>query len=752
MESATATRPVSITRETGVFRLAFDYSEDLVERVKKLAGARFDGESRSWTALVCTQNIDGLREWFGQGLTDVAVDDLIESGEKVPTVAAATLRAGSTARPFLVDITIRNDTLYNRLRAISGAAWDSKNALLSYPASAAAALSELVDRDVIADPERLMSPGDVVVAFDVRSGWFSVRGDERAASSFAKSFPRHDVFDVWTQRGIDVAFADDLTEASYRSELARNGEGLQPDGITKNLFLHQRQSVAMAVCRSGLAVFAEMGAGKTAIAIAAGHELQANRRETTRTVVVVPGAVRTQWRNEIMRFVDCDEQDIVVIEGSKKKRTEAYERALDAQWVIVHYDVVGTDLAELMPVVRGCTLVADEAHRLKSPTAKRTKAMRTLARKASHRIALSGTPVENDPGEWYSVVSGFVEPGCFGSPAEFLNRYAFKGRFGGWEGARNLDELHLRSRTYYVRHRKSEVAKHLPPLRVAHKPLDLDATHAAALKRAHRDARDEISASAVERISKASRYAGVLDGTLIDDAKAGASMTAVGMLKMLTLSPRLLWMSEAPSAKALCDAGLVPETDGPKLDELRVKLAELQAQNQRVVVFTESQKMTQLVSQRCDEDGIRHVTYTGKTSRADRDAAVEAFTTASDENNLGPTMFLATDAGGEGLNLGAQCSLLINLDVPWTPGRLGQRSARIHRIDGTAPSYLVINFTLRGTIEEGFLKLVERKADLQDAIFGEEGGRARSTGRRGSRNIFEQALEAWMESDNAKAR
>jgi SNF2 family DNA or RNA helicase len=106
-------------------------------------------------------------------------------------------------------------------------------------------------------------------------------------------------------------------------------------------------------------------------------------------------------------------------------------------------------------------------------------------------------------------------------------------------------------------------------------------------------------------------------------------------------------------------------------------------------------------------------------------------------------MFVATDAGGEGLNLGSHCSLLVNLDIPWTPGRLVQRSARIHRLDGTHEKYLVVNLTLRGTIEEGILRLVERKADLADAIFGEEGGRRRATGRGGRATVFEAALEEW---------
>jgi SNF2 family DNA or RNA helicase len=604
-------------------------------------------------------------------------------------------------------------------------------------------LIELVERGVVDDPDKLLQPAELVVAYDGRVGKFSVRGDSQAEAAFLKSFPKHDVVEIWKQRGVDVAFADSFTEEVYKGERARHGEGIMPEGMSIQLYPYQAQSVALACERSGLGVFHEMGLGKTAIAIAVGHELGTNRKEIPRTVVIVPGAVRTQWGREITRFTG--DKDVVIVDGDKKKRTAAYKEAAEAKWMIVNYDVLHTDLPLLGPLVNGALLVIDEAHRIKSPTAKRTKAVRTLALKAARRIALSGTPIENDPGEWYSVISGFVQPGCFGSPIEFLNRYSYPGRFGGFEGARNLGELRERSRAYYIRSTKAEVATHLPPLRVQNQSLDVDSAYANALKKAHRDARDEIKRSAVERAARGGKTNGVLDGNLFDEIETGADMTAVGMLKLLCCSPRLLWRSEAPAARALCEAGIIPEEDGPKLDELRIMAAELQANSQRCVVFTSSRKMVDLISERFKEDGILHVVYTGETSTEDRDAAVQAFCGEGDEKNPAPTIFLATDAGGEGLNLGGKCSLLINLDIPWTPGRLTQRAARIHRLDGVHESYLVINMTLRGTIEEGILKLVERKADLSDAIFGEEGGRRRATGRGGRRNIFEDALEEWAE-------
>ena len=477
----------------------------------------------------------------------------------------------------------------------------------------------------------------------------------------------------------------------------------------------------------------------TVIAIAVAHELMFNRHEVPRSVIVVPGSVRSQWEDEINRF---SHGDVVVIDGPPKKRQALYEAAAEAPWLIVNYDLAHRDLKYLTPLTSGALLVADEVHRIKNPEAQRTKAMRSLAGRSSRRLGLSGTPVQNDPGEWLSVVSGFLVPGAFGNPKEFLNRYSYPGTFGGWEGARNLDELRQRSATYYIRYTKPEVATHLPPLRVQTRVLDVEPAYRNALARAHREARAEIKAAALAVAKRSGRVGHALDGMDVDEIALGAEMTAVGMLRQLCSSPRIVEASESPSAKALVEAGLLPDSDGPKVDELRSIAAELQAEGQRVVIFTFSKRLAYLIADRFAADGIRHVTFTGDTSSADRDAARLAFNAAPTPQNPGPTAFIATDAGGEGLNLGQQCSLLINVDVPWTPGVLAQRSSRIHRIDGTAEKYLVINFTLRGTIEEGILRMIERKADLQDSIFGEGGGRSRTTGRR-TRSYVEEALDSW---------
>ncbi len=734
--TTTASRPISLTREGRVFRLAFAFNPVIVDKVKSLPYSRFDPDTRSWTAEVCRQSVDELRQWFlTAGLTDVCVDELVSADEDLHDAGIATIRRGTLRRPFVVVMAQRSDAMFARLRSLPGAQWESKSGAMSYPATAAAALTELVTRGIVVDPDRLLTPADVTIQFDARTGTFSVAGDPRADAAFHHHFPSRDVVTEWRAKGFDVGFSDAFAEEVYSGELARNEE-LHPEGLLEKLFPYQAQSVAVAVKRSGFAVWDQPGLGKTAQAVAWAYQLMVNTGEAQRCAIVTPGAVKTQFAREITRFTG--HTDVVVIEGDKRRREKLYAQAANARWVVLNYDLLHLDLKAITALVNGQLLVADEAHRIKGRTSKRGIAMRQLAQKASRRLALSGTPVENDPSEWYTLMSGFVVPNIFGSPMEFFNRYSYPGRFGGFEGARNLGELRDRSRAHYIRHLKSEVATQLPPLQVQNLVLDPDDKLAAALKRAHRDAQEEIADEA-----KARRAFGALDGELVEQVETGAAMTAVGMLRLMCSSPRLVWLSKAPAALAMCEAGLVPDVDGPKLDELRIMATEHQQAGERLVVFTSFRSMANLIVERLTADGIRLVTFTGETSSKMREAAVAAFTTAATEDNPGPTVFVATDAAAEGLNLGRCCSTLVNFDLAFKPSVMIQRANRIHRIDGdTTKRYRVINFTMSRTVEEGILALVGQKADLSDAILGERGTRRNTTGR-GGKSVFEEAIASW---------
>lgn len=725
---------LNLTRDDSTITLNFRFNRDLVNLVKTLPYAQFNSEKKYWTTFVCKESFGMLQEWFDTGKVAISPNpnQLLLENESPPNLGSLVVLPYPTAKhKYLVLMAHSNDRLFKKLRDIPSSAWDKNYYGFSFGEMAITSLLDLHAQGTLSDPKSILMVSKVVVSFDTRVGKFTVRGNDSANSTFAQKFPALDVVGIWQSRGIDVGFDSKITEEVYYGELARNSDGIQPDGLLLPLYSHQAREVSVAVERTGFGIFDAPGIGKTATAIGVAHEVMNNRNMVDRTIIVVPGAVRTHWGREITRFTG--NEDIVIIQGDLKSRVAAYEKARASRWLVVHYDILHRDLKFIAPLAIKSLLIADEAHRLRTPTTNRAKAMKSLGTKAARRLALSGTPVENNPGEWFSVLSNFAIPGIFGSPISFLGRYQYPGKFGGFEGARNLDELQNRSCWHYMRHTKADVASHLPPLVIQHMPLDPDPGYAAALALAHKLAKAEIKQAMLDR-----RMPTTEDD--LEELISGSEMTAVGMLRLMCSSPRLVEESSAAAAKALRDSGLVPNADGPKVDSIRELARQLQENLDRVVVFSFSKSMVNLVARRLEEDKVTFVKYTGDTSFAEREAAVLAFTTPPTKDNPGPTVFLATDAAAEGLNLGLCASTLVNLDIPWTPSRLEQRSNRIHRIDGTQASYRVINYTVRGTIESGILNHVEKKADLTDAIFGESGGRARTTGRKSASNYWKSML------------
>lgn len=748
-----AARAVAVERNHDTLRLTFPYDPELVAAVKGLPFATFHSETRSWTAPLSAQAVSELRTWHHRGWTETSIDDLLARGETPAAVAEAVLGTGSRHRPYTVRVGGGGDRLFSRLRSIPGATWDRRLHALTYPPAAGAALADLVAVGTVADPESVLASHDATICYDTRTGRIVCQGNPRAAAVFATHFPNVDVVSEWRSKGLDVGFLDDLGEQMYRGELIRAaGDAAPPEGLGVDLFSYQATSAAIAAVRDGHAVFDEPGLGKTITGIAAGvHRLRAG---ATRVLVVCPAAVRTQWANEIVRVTGAD--DVAVVTGSAARRADTVHAAIAAgtRWVVCHYDVLSRDRKLLAGLFAGAYVIADEAHRLKNPDAARTKAMRALSRGAVGRLALTGTPIETNPAEWFDILSGWVHPGILGGPAEFNDRYRWPNQWGGWDGARNTAELRSRSAALYSRHTKRQVAAHLPPLLVSHQVLDPGDGYAAALRRAHADAADEIRAAAAPRNGQAL----LLDQGEEAAAEAAADMTAVGLLRLMCSSPRLVAQSDAPSAKALCEAGLVPDIDGPKVDYLRTVAAGLrtaqinrlaaagdghtpdcdEVRGERMVVFTFSSRMAKLLHARLTEDGVPSLLFTGETSANARDAAVAAFTDPASD----AVAFICTDAGAEGLNLGRCCSLLINADLAWTASRMAQRAQRIHRVDGTASRYQVINLTLAGTLEGGIVKMLEGRADLADTLLGEAGSRSQTTGRRrrGEADLLSEAL------------
>lgn len=705
--------------------LTFDPSSNLDSIAQQLPYAT-EVSPGNWTVALCYESASVLLGLHRQGTVSTHMPSLIGQADAYPSCHdGMVLPYRSEKYPHAVwPAWHETDPALSR---IPGGYERSKTPGLVYPYTSGGAIARLVYDGALSDSRGVFPHADAVVGYDISTGEFFTSGDPRVEQSMQRFFPDKDVVAAAREHGVDVQFTDRFSEEVYRGEIARHGDGLQPEGITVTLFPYQRTAVAQLMERTGLGIFLAPGLGKTLVAIAAGQELL-NRGLVSRIVITPPGAVAPQWEDEILRFTGVDPSNVVRVHGTPKARAKALEAAEGAQWVIVHHDLLTREYDSTSTLVKESALVFDEAHKGANPGTKRSKAMAELARLADRRISMTGTPVLNTVAEWFSVLGKLTIPGLFGTGAEFCSRYQYADSYGnGYTGARRLDELAARSAAHFVRHTKEEVATHLPPLQVKHMPVVLDPRYRKLLTHAHLNAADELT----------SHY------DHIEDSEAVGQMTAYGMLRALCSSPRLLHDSDSAGAKTLVGVGAIPDEDGPKVDKVRQIAKAMQDRGERIVMFTYSRTLVKVIAERFEEDGIRFVTYHGETSDKDREAAVKAFQGASG-NGDDPTVFLATDAAAEGLNLGHQCATLLNIDLPWTAGRLDQRYNRIHRVDGTHSSYLVVNMTIDGTVEVSILRKVESKAGIADVLFGERSAQeitGRGKGSTGQKAVRDAMVE-----------
>lgn len=661
-------------------------------------------ENGYWRTAICRDSIETLQGWVAGGLlsdpqnivTSLQADKFSFAKE------GRVMQGNSKDYPYTIwKSRCLDDGLDHRIGA--GIYFTKETSKLRVPASSAGTLALMVAEGTLADPDKLFSDfsADVVVCFDARDGDFRCVGPGSADSLFENEFPRVDIVQSLRDKGYMVAFSDPFTEEVYRGALAFEGNGIQPEGITVDLFPYQKRSVAMIAERTGVGVFLAPGLGKTLVAIAAGQELL-NRGVIDRIVVSPPGAVARQWAREITRFTGLKSDDVIVTQGHKDRRYKLYQQGRDAQWVIIHHDLLSRDYDQLSYLVDSRTLfVIDESHKGNNYTSARHKALAKLSKNAGRRIVMSGTPVLNSVMDWYSTVSTFVQPHIFGLK-HFLSRYVLQDTFGGHNGARHLDDLAQRSKYHFIRYRKEDVAQHLAPLQVSSIPVQVDDAYRSALMQVHFAAADELTQHFAE----------------VEDSEVLGNMTAYGMLRALCSSPRILFDSNSGGAKTLTTKLNIPEVDGPKVDLVLDIAGKFQEKGERIVIFTYSRSVVSLLEKRFTDLGIRFVSYHGGTNDADRDAAATAFTSCRGDGS-DPTVFLATDAAAEGLNLGAYCCTLVNIDLPWTAGRLEQRYNRIHRVDGTHSSYIAVNLTISNTVEDSILQKIESKANIADVIFGE---------------------------------
>ena len=412
----------------------------------------------------------------------------------------------------------------------------------------------------------------------------------------------------------------------------------------------------------------DMGLGKTVQVLA----LLAGKRNGP-ALVVVPKSLIFNWKQEAARFAP----KLTVLDHTGTARDKTGAEFKNADIILTTYGTLRKDAA-LFAEQRFDTCVLDESQSAKNAETETAKAVRLI--QADHRLALSGTPVENHLGELWTLFD-FLNPGMLGRAALFS---------GGMGSLRNPDaetkELLAKAlRPFILRRTKAQVAKDLPEKTEQTVYCDLE----PAQRQMYDELREHYRNSLLNRV-----------------ASVGLARSKFQVLEAL------LRLRQAACHPGLIDKKRTAESSA-KLEVLLPQLQELAESGCKVLVFSQFTSLLAIVRKRLDDAGVIYEYLDGKTR--DRAERVERFQTDADCK----LFLISLKAGGVGLNLTA-AEYVFLLDPWWNPAVEAQAIDRSHRIGQTKPVF-AYRLIARGTVEEKVLALQQSKRDLADSILSGDG-------------------------------
>lgn len=418
----------------------------------------------------------------------------------------------------------------------------------------------------------------------------------------------------------------------------------------------------------------DMGLGKTLQTLLLLSDTHADP-DGPPSLVVAPTSVVFNWAAEAKKFTP--DLRIYVHHGSGRKDTLP---TTGVDIIVTSYALLRYD-ERLMTETRFRYVVLDEAQQIKNPDSQIAMICQRI--QADHRLALTGTPMENTLVELWSIYQ-FLMPGFFGSKAAFANRYANAVQKQQDVGA--LEQLRRRIRPFILRRRKEEVATELPPR--------TEQVLYCELGPAQRKLYEQVKATFRDQVLDKVATTGVGGATI-------QILEALMRLRQACCDPRLLPFEEARKVTASAKRSLLRET-----------LEEIVAEGHRTLIFSQWPSLLRIVEEDLRALGLNWLYLDGHTR--ERQALVERWNDPS-----GPPVFLISlKAGGTGLNL-TGADHVIHLDPWWNPAVERQATDRAHRIGQTKP-VVVYKLVARDTVEEKILELQARKQALFDATIDAE--------------------------------
>ena len=414
----------------------------------------------------------------------------------------------------------------------------------------------------------------------------------------------------------------------------------------------------------------DMGLGKTVQVLSLLQSRRARRQSKGPSLIVVPRSLVFNWVQEAEKF--CPRLRVLDYTGTGRHATR--EDFPNYDLIVTTYGTLRTDIVDLSEILFDYVIL-DEAQAIKNADSQAAKAARLLH--GRHRLAMSGTPIENHLGELWSIFE-FLNPGMLGTASVFKKHAS--GASSADEGARAL--LARALRPFILRRTKKQVVEDLPD--------KVEQTLFCDLEPAQRQMYEELKAHYRQALLRK------------ESPELGRSK-----IEVLEALLRL--------RQAACHPGLIdPERAGDasaKLDMLMPQLAEVAEEGHKILVFSQFTSFLGLVRDRLDADGVKYEYLDGRTrNRAER---VEKF----QNDPTIPLFLISLKAGGLGLNL-TSADYVYLLDPWWNPAVEAQAIDRSHRI-GQTNQVFAYRLIAKDTVEQKILELQQKKRDLADAILDE---------------------------------
>lgn len=465
-----------------------------------------------------------------------------------------------------------------------------------------------------------------------------------------------------------------------------------PETVTADLREYQRRGVDwlywMSENNLGAVLADDMGLGKTLqlLTLLAVERDEHPDREPKPTLVVCPTSVVGNWAVEAAKFVPG--LKVVVHHGPQRENGQAFvEKARRADLVVTSYGVVTRDF-KLLGDVAFDRVVLDEAQAIKNSSTRVSKAVRSLP--SRHRVALTGTPVENRLAEMRSILD-FCNPGVLGSASFFRNHFAKAiERDQDDEMTERLRQL---TAPFILRRLKTDTAiiDDLPEKSEQIIRVDMTAEQASLYKALVDDVQQQLS-----------QRQGM--------SRKGLVLATITRIKQICNHPAHFLNDGSPLT-------LRGRHRSGKVEALMDLLDDAVAQERRMLIFTQYTAFGQILAPYLsDRLGADIPFLHGGVSKLGRDRMVAKF--QADDGP--PAMILSLKAGGTGLNLTA-ASIVVHMDRWWNPAVENQATDRAFRI-GQKKNVDVYKMITAGTMEESIQDILDGKMHLASAIVGEGEG------------------------------